>query len=157
MANLGYVGLGLMGGAVVKRLLEKGHVVTGYNRTRSKVEWLEQEGMRYAQTPREAAESADIVFSMVTDTKALHAIVDGPDGILAALKPGKIYIDMSTVDAAASRERRSRSRDRRADAGRARVGQSHHAQAGRARDHGWRPRRTRSSAPSLSCRTSARR
>ena len=103
MANLGYVGLGLMGGAVAKRLLEKGHAVTGHNRTRSKVQWLEEAGMRFAQTPREVAEAADIVFSMVTDTKALHAIVDGPDGILAGLRPGTIYIDMSTVDAAASR------------------------------------------------------
>ena len=104
MANLGYVGLGLMGGAIVKRLIEKGHVVTGHNRTRSKVQWLEEAGMRFAQTPREVAEEADIVFSMVTDTKALHAITDGPDGILAGLKPGKIYVDMSTVGAAASRE-----------------------------------------------------
>jgi 3-hydroxyisobutyrate dehydrogenase-like beta-hydroxyacid dehydrogenase len=103
MANLGYVGLGLMGGAVAKRLIEKGHTVTGHNRTRSKVQWLEAAGMRFAQTPREVAEAADIVFSMVTDTKALHTIVEGPDGILAGLKPGKIYIDMSTVDAAASR------------------------------------------------------
>jgi len=52
----------------------------------------------------EVAEEADIVFSMVTDTKALHAITAGPDGILAGLKPGKIYVDMSTVGAAASRE-----------------------------------------------------
>ncbi len=104
MANLGYVGLGLMGGAIVKRLLEKGHVVTGHNRTRSKVQWLEEAGMRFADTPREVAEAADIVFSMVTDTKALHAIADGPDGILAGLKPGKVYVDMSTVGADASRE-----------------------------------------------------
>lgn len=104
MANLGYVGLGLMGGAIVKRLLEKGHVVTGHNRTRSKVQWLEEAGMRFANTPREVAEAADIVFSMVTDTKALHAIADGPDGILAGLKPGKVYVDMSTVGADASRE-----------------------------------------------------
>jgi 3-hydroxyisobutyrate dehydrogenase-like beta-hydroxyacid dehydrogenase len=93
-----------MGGAIVKRLLEKGHVVTGHNRTRSKVQWLEEAGMRFADTPREVAEAADIVFSMVTDTKALHAIADGPDGILAGLKPGKVYVDMSTVGAAASRE-----------------------------------------------------
>lgn len=104
MANLGYVGLGLMGGAIVKRLLEKGHVVTGHNRTRSKVQWLEEAGMRFANTPREVAEASDIVFSMVTDTKALHAIADGPDGILAGLKPGKVYVDMSTVGADASRE-----------------------------------------------------
>lgn len=104
MANLGYVGLGLMGGAIVQRLLEKGHAVTGHNRTRSKVRWLEEAGMRFARTPREAAEAADIVFSMVTDTTALQAVADGPDGIVAGLKPGKIYVDMSTVSVATSRE-----------------------------------------------------
>lgn len=101
---LGFVGLGLMGSAIVTRLLEKGYVVIGHNRTRSKARRLEGAGMRFAQTPREAAAAADIVFSMVTDTKALRAIVDGPGGILAGLKPGTIYVDMSTVDADASRQ-----------------------------------------------------
>jgi 3-hydroxyisobutyrate dehydrogenase-like beta-hydroxyacid dehydrogenase len=101
---LGFVGLGLMGSAIVTRLLEKGHVVTGHNRTRSKAQPLLEAGMRFAQTPREVAEAADIVFSMVTDTKALRAIANGPDGIVAGLKPGTLYVDMSTVDADASRE-----------------------------------------------------
>ncbi|MEI6667194.1 MAG: NAD(P)-dependent oxidoreductase [Acidobacteriota bacterium] len=104
MANLGYIGLGLMGGQIAKRLIDKGHTVIGHNRTRSKVQWLEQAGMRWGHSPREVAEAADIVFSMVTDTKALTAITSGPDGVLAGLKPGKIYIDMSTVSAAASRD-----------------------------------------------------
>jgi 3-hydroxyisobutyrate dehydrogenase-like beta-hydroxyacid dehydrogenase len=101
---LGFVGLGLMGSAIVTRLLEKGHVVIGHNRTRSKARGLEEAGMRFAESPREVAAAADIVFSMVTDTKALRSIVDGPGGILAGLKPGTIYVDMSTVDADASRE-----------------------------------------------------
>jgi 3-hydroxyisobutyrate dehydrogenase-like beta-hydroxyacid dehydrogenase len=63
-----------------------------------------QAGMKWAESPRDAAKSADIVFSMVTNTAALHAITDGPDGILAGLGPGKIYVDMSTVSPAASRE-----------------------------------------------------
>jgi 3-hydroxyisobutyrate dehydrogenase-like beta-hydroxyacid dehydrogenase len=104
MANLGFVGLGLMGGQIVKRLLEKGHVVTGYNRTRAKAQWLEQAGMRVSATPRGVAEAADIVLSMVTDTKALLGVADGPDGILAGLRAGKLLVDMSTVSAAASRE-----------------------------------------------------
>lgn len=101
---LGFVGLGLMGSAIVHRLLDKGYPVTGNNRTRSKAQGLEDRGMRFAPTPREAAESADIVFSMVTDTKALRAIAEGPAGILAGLRPGAVYVDMSTVDADASRE-----------------------------------------------------
>ena len=104
MANLGFVGLGLMGGQIVKRLLDKGHVVTGYNRTRAKAQWLEQAGMRWSDSARGVAQAADIVLSMVTDTKALLGVADGPDGILAGLKPGKLMIDMSTIGAAASRD-----------------------------------------------------
>jgi 3-hydroxyisobutyrate dehydrogenase-like beta-hydroxyacid dehydrogenase len=104
MANLGFVGLGTMGGQMVKRLLDKGHTVTGYNRTRSKAAWLIDAGMRWADSPRAVAEAADVVLSMVTDTKALQAITDGPDGILAALTPGKVYVDISTVSPAMSRD-----------------------------------------------------
>lgn len=103
MANLGFVGLGTMGGQMVKRLLDRGHVVTGFNRTRAKADWLVAAGMRWADTPRAVAEAADVIFTMVTDTKALRAVTDGPDGILAGLGPGKVYVDMSTVSVAASR------------------------------------------------------
>ena len=103
MARIGYVGLGVMGGGVARRLLEAGHEVTGHNRTRSKAEPLIADGMAFADTPREAAEGSDVVFSMVTNTQALAAITHGPDGILAGLGPGKVYIDMSTVSPAASR------------------------------------------------------
>jgi 3-hydroxyisobutyrate dehydrogenase-like beta-hydroxyacid dehydrogenase len=104
MANLGFVGLGVMGSRMVKRLLDAGHTVTGYNRTKSKAQWLLDAGMKWAETPAQAARAADVVFSMITDTNALRAVTGGPDGILSALGPGKIYIDMSTVSPAASRE-----------------------------------------------------
>jgi 3-hydroxyisobutyrate dehydrogenase-like beta-hydroxyacid dehydrogenase len=104
MARIGYVGLGVMGGGVARRLLEAGHEVIGHNRTRSKAEPLIAAGMRFADTPREAAEQSDVVFSMVTNTQALAAVSEGPDGILAGLGPGKVYVDMSTVSSAASRD-----------------------------------------------------
>lgn len=97
MTNLGFVGLGLMGSRIVKRLLGAGYTVTGYNRTRSKVEGLIQAGMQWADTPREVSEAADITFSMVSDTAALSAVANGSDGVLAGLSAGKIYVDMSTV------------------------------------------------------------
>jgi 3-hydroxyisobutyrate dehydrogenase-like beta-hydroxyacid dehydrogenase len=103
MAQIGYVGLGVMGGGVARRLLAAGHQVTGHNRTRSKAEPLIADGMQFAETPREAAERSDVVFSMVTNTQALAAVTEGPDGILAGLGPGKVYVDMSTVSPAASR------------------------------------------------------
>jgi 3-hydroxyisobutyrate dehydrogenase len=103
MAELGFVGLGTMGGRMAKRLLEAGHHITGHNRTRSKAEWLVEAGMAWAATPREVAEAAEITFSMVTNTGALKAVFEGPDGILAGLGRGKLYIDMSTVSPAESR------------------------------------------------------
>jgi 3-hydroxyisobutyrate dehydrogenase-like beta-hydroxyacid dehydrogenase len=96
VAKLGFVGLGVMGGGMAKRLLAAGHDVVGYNRTRDKAQWLVDLGLRLEGSPREVAENADVVFSMVTNTNALHAVTDGPDGILAGLRPGKIYVDSTT-------------------------------------------------------------
>jgi 3-hydroxyisobutyrate dehydrogenase-like beta-hydroxyacid dehydrogenase len=102
--SLGFVGLGAMGGRVTKRLLDAGHTVTGYNRTRSKAQWLIDAGLRWANTPREVAEASDVVFTMVTDTVALDAVTEGSDGLLAGLGAGQVYIDMSTISPAKSRE-----------------------------------------------------
>jgi 3-hydroxyisobutyrate dehydrogenase-like beta-hydroxyacid dehydrogenase len=93
-----------MGSRMVKRLLDAGHSVTGYNRTRSKAQWLLDAGMKWGDTPRAVAETTEIILSMIADTRALHAITGGTDGIVAGLSAGKIYIDMSTVSPAASRE-----------------------------------------------------
>ena len=104
MANIGFVGLGIMGSGMVKRLLSAGHGVTGYNRTRAKAQPLLERGMKWADTPRATAQAGDFIFTMVTNTEALHAVTSGPDGILAGLSSGKIYIDMSTVSPTASRD-----------------------------------------------------
>ncbi|MEJ2665498.1 MAG: NAD(P)-dependent oxidoreductase [Deinococcales bacterium] len=104
MARLGFVGLGVMGGRVARRLIDAGHDVTGHNRTRAKAEWLLEAGMSWGDSPRAVAEASDITFSMVTNTGALRSVTEGEDGILAGLGPGKIYIDMSTVSPAFSRE-----------------------------------------------------
>jgi 3-hydroxyisobutyrate dehydrogenase-like beta-hydroxyacid dehydrogenase len=104
MANLAFVGLGVMGSRMAQRLLAAGHAVTGYNRTQARAQWLIDAGMKWAATPRAAARAGDFVFTMLTNTEALYAVTGGADGILAGLSPGKIYIDMSTVSPAASRE-----------------------------------------------------
>ncbi len=104
MPRVGFVGLGMMGGRIAGRLLGAGHTVTGHNRTRAKAEWLLAEGMRWAESPRAAVEASEVTFSMVTGTAALRAVTEGPDGVLAGLGPGKVYVDMSTVSPAASQE-----------------------------------------------------
>jgi 3-hydroxyisobutyrate dehydrogenase-like beta-hydroxyacid dehydrogenase len=78
--------------------------VRGWNRTKEKGAWLVNAGMRWSETPRAVAETSEITFSMLTDTEALRAVTEGDDGILAGLGPGKVYVDMSTVSPAASRE-----------------------------------------------------
>jgi 3-hydroxyisobutyrate dehydrogenase-like beta-hydroxyacid dehydrogenase len=115
MANLGFVGLGVMGGNMVARLLDKGHKVTGYNRTRSKAQWLIDRGMKWGDSPRAVTAAADFTFSMVTNASAIHSIAEGPDGILAGLGPGKILIDMSTVSPAVSRALAAKVREKGAD------------------------------------------
>jgi len=62
MANIGYVGLGTMGGQMASRFLEKGHTVTGYNRTRSKAQWLIDKGLKFADSPRAVAAATDVVL-----------------------------------------------------------------------------------------------
>ena len=96
--NLGFVGLGAMGQLIVPRLMAAGHTVTGWNRSRDKAADLVAAGMRFADTPRAAAAASDIVFSIVTDAKAVRACALGPDGIVSGLKKGGIYIDMSTIE-----------------------------------------------------------
>ena len=115
MAKLGFVGLGVMGSQMVARLLDKGHEVTGYNRTRSKAQWLIDRGMKWGSSPRAVSAAADLTLSMVANSEALTSIADGPDGIVAGLGPGKIWIDISTVSPAVSRAIAARVREKGAD------------------------------------------
>ena len=115
MANLGFVGLGVMGSEMVNRLLSKGHSVTGYNRTKSKADWLIKKGMKWGNSPREVAAASEVVFSMVTNSAALDAIMNGPDGVLAGLTPGKTVVDISTVSPAFSREIAKKAREKGCD------------------------------------------
>src|ERR1700730_3749290 len=97
MAKLGFIGLGVMGSQMVNRLLGKGHSVTGYKSTRAKAQWLVEKGMKWADSPQAVASASDFTFTMVTNAAAIAAITEGPDGLLAGLSAGKIFIDMSTV------------------------------------------------------------
>lgn len=115
MANLGYVGLGAMGSQMVDRLLAKGHSVTGYNRTRSKAQWLIDKGMKWADSPRAVCQAADVILSMVTNSDAVDQIANGPNGMLEGLNAGKLWIEMSTVAPALSRSLAGRVREKGAD------------------------------------------
>jgi 3-hydroxyisobutyrate dehydrogenase-like beta-hydroxyacid dehydrogenase len=115
MANLGFIGLGAMGGRMVNRLLDRGHTVTGYNRTRSKAQWLIDRGMKWADSPRAVCAAADVTFAMVANSGALEGVSDGPNGMVAGLGASKFLIDMSTVSPAVSRALAARTREKGAD------------------------------------------
>lgn len=102
MTTLGFVGLGAMGGRMAGRLLDAGYALCGYNRTAAKAAGLVRAGMQLAATPREVAERADAVFTMVTDDTALEAVTRPPTGLLAGWRAGAILIEMSTVSPAAT-------------------------------------------------------
>jgi 3-hydroxyisobutyrate dehydrogenase len=109
MTAIGFVGLGAMGAPLARRLLT-GNQVYGTNRTPARAAALIDQGLVWRDTPREVAAAAQVVFSMVADDDALAAITSGPDGILAGLRPGTTYVDMSTVSPRASRELAARVR-----------------------------------------------
>jgi 3-hydroxyisobutyrate dehydrogenase-like beta-hydroxyacid dehydrogenase len=105
---VGFAGLGSMGGRIVERLMAAGHEVIGWNRSEAKAEALAGRGMGRAATPRELAERCQVILSMVTDTTAVEQIADGPDGIVAGLRPRSVWADMSTISPQASRRIASR-------------------------------------------------
>src|SRR5271156_2221669 len=115
MANLGFVGLGVMGSRMVNRLLDKGHTVTGFNRTRAKAQWLIDRGMKWADSPHAVAAAADFTLSMVTNSAALQDIADGGNGVIAGLGTGKIWIEMSTVSPEISKALATHVREKGAD------------------------------------------
>jgi 3-hydroxyisobutyrate dehydrogenase-like beta-hydroxyacid dehydrogenase len=104
MSTIGFIGLGAMGGRIAGRLLDSGNQVYGTNRTKSKAQALFERGLQWRDTPRDVAAAADVIFSMVTDDKALAAVTCGPQGILAGLDDGTVYVDMSTVSPRTSRQ-----------------------------------------------------
>src|SRR5215212_10131265 len=102
LERVGFAGLGAMGGGIARRLLDAGYHVTGWNRTRARAEPLIEAGMGWAGTPRELAESVDVLFTMLTNTDAIEATAGGPDGVLAGVRRGAVWADISTISPDAS-------------------------------------------------------
>jgi 3-hydroxyisobutyrate dehydrogenase-like beta-hydroxyacid dehydrogenase len=104
VTTIGFVGLGAMGSRIAGRVLGSGRSLVGWNRTKARATPLLELGLVWRETPREVAEAAEVVFSMVTDDVALAAVAEGPEGLLAGLAAGKVWVDMSTVSPGASRK-----------------------------------------------------
>jgi 3-hydroxyisobutyrate dehydrogenase-like beta-hydroxyacid dehydrogenase len=95
--RIGFAGLGAMGAGIAQRLLEAGYEVVGWNRTKEKAQPLLDSGMGWADTPRQLAASVDVLFTMLTNTAAIEATADGADGVLAGLREGVVWADISTI------------------------------------------------------------
>jgi 3-hydroxyisobutyrate dehydrogenase-like beta-hydroxyacid dehydrogenase len=110
--RIGFVGLGHMGGNMASRFLAVGYPVYGEDRNREQAHGLMQDGLQWRTTPREVAESADVVFTSVPNDGVLEMVASGPDGIIAGLSADKIWVDMSTVSPRVSRELAERVHER---------------------------------------------
>ena len=105
MANVAFLGLGVMGGPMAGHLARHGNLVTVYNRTTDKaLKWVVQHGGAAAPTPREAALDKDIVFACVGNDNDIRAVTLGPDGAFAGMKPGAVFVDHTTASADVARE-----------------------------------------------------
>ncbi len=104
MGKIAYIGLGVMGQGMAKRLLSAGYDVTVYNRSRDKAEAMMEFGAKVGDTPKSAVLEADIVISCLADPPAVKAVMYGEEGAIAGMKAGAILIDMSTIDPSTSIE-----------------------------------------------------
>ena len=102
--QIGFVGLGIMGKPMARNLLKAGYALTVYSRQQSAVAALIADGATGASSPQEAAEQADVVITMVTDTPDVQQVILGQNGILAGMRTGKVIIDMSTISPSATRD-----------------------------------------------------
>jgi len=95
--KIGFIGLGNLGTPIAENLLQKGHVLTVYNRTAAKAQPLLEKGATIAASVKELATKSDVVFSIVSDDTALNQLTLGSEGIAENLKAGGIHISMSTI------------------------------------------------------------
>ncbi|MGB9700193.1 MAG: NAD(P)-dependent oxidoreductase [Thermodesulfobacteriota bacterium] len=112
MKNIGFIGLGLMGREMSRRLLEGGYSLTVWNRTKEKADPLLKAGAKWADSPKAVAQAADVVITMVTDSAAVEEVVCGKDGVLEGAHPGMILIDMSSIAPEMSRSIATRAQEK---------------------------------------------
>jgi 3-hydroxyisobutyrate dehydrogenase-like beta-hydroxyacid dehydrogenase len=103
METIGFIGLGKMGGNMAARYLAAGYTVYGEARDRSGAQWLIEQGLRWVDTPRELANAVDIVMTSLPSDEVVEAVATGPDGLIAGLRTGEVWADLSTISPPASR------------------------------------------------------
>jgi len=102
--TIGWIGTGVMGSSMCSHLIKKGYKAVVYNRTKRKANKLIQEGAEWAKNPKEVAEKADVIFSIVGFPKDVRQVYFGENGIFEGLKKGSIIVDMTTTEPSLSEE-----------------------------------------------------
>ena len=110
--KVGFVGLGIMGGPMAKNLIEAGHELVLYNRTREKAEELAGDGVEVAESPKQVAEKSDVIITMLPDSPQVEEVLAGEDGVLEGVKEGALIVDMSTISPVVTRELAERVEER---------------------------------------------
>jgi 2-hydroxy-3-oxopropionate reductase len=110
--KVGFVGLGIMGAYMAGNLLEAGHELVVHNRTRTKTEQLAQRGAKVADSPREVAETSDVVITMLPGPPEVEAVVAGEGGLLEGTRVGSLIVDMSTSSPLLARQLAHTARER---------------------------------------------
>lgn len=110
--KVGFVGLGIMGGPMAKNLIEAGHELVLYNRTREKAEELAGDGVEVAESPKQVAEQSDIIITMLPDSPQVEEVLAGENGVLEGVKEGALIVDMSTISPVVTRELAERVEER---------------------------------------------
>ena len=101
---IGWIGTGVMGTSMCGHLLAGGYPVTVYSRTRERAEPLLQRGATWADSPAQLATSSEIVFTMVGYPADVREVILGDDGVLSAIRPGGVIVDMTTSEPSLARE-----------------------------------------------------
>ncbi len=102
--NVGFIGLGTMGAPMARNLIKKGHALTVLDVSKDAVASLVAAGARSAPTAREVAAASDVVITMLPDAPDVERVALGKDGVVEGLRPGSVYIDMSTIDPMTTRK-----------------------------------------------------
>lgn len=97
MADLGIIGLGIMGKPMASHLIKAGHTVNVYNRSLGPVKELSAKGAVACNNSREVAEKSDLIFIIVPDTPDVDMVLFGPNGVAEGIKKGSIVVDMSSI------------------------------------------------------------
>ena len=110
--KVGFIGLGIMGGPMAKNLLQEGHELVLYNRTREKAEELAGDGAEVAGSPKEVAQQSDIIVTMLPDSPQVEEVLAGEDGVFEGVNEGALIVDMSTISPVVTRELAQRAQER---------------------------------------------